>query len=149
MVTCDVARAVLVCVMALVSLKAPPVAALWIMVALLFLVTLLDSPFKSARSATLPDVLSGDRYVLGIAISQTTLQIGMVSGFALGGIVVAATGVRPALLVDAARSPPRRCWCSSGFGSAPSRRIAPPARPASRRWLPACVWCSGTAGSGR
>jgi MFS family permease len=101
MVTCDVARAVLVCVMALVSLKAPPVAALWIMVALLFVVTLLDSPFKSARSATLPDVLSGDRYVLGIAISQTTLQIGMVSGFALGGIVVAATGVRPALLVDA------------------------------------------------
>jgi MFS family permease len=101
MVTCDVARAVLVCLMAGVSLEAPPVAALWIMVTLLFAVTLLDSPFKSARSATLPDVLPGERYVLGIAITQTTLQVGMVSGFALGGLMVAATGVRPALLADA------------------------------------------------
>jgi Major Facilitator Superfamily len=64
-------------------------------------VTLLDSPFKSARSATLPDVLTGERYVLGLAVTQTTLQVGMVSGFALGGLVVAVTGVRPALLADA------------------------------------------------
>lgn len=102
MVTCDVARVVLVCLMALVSLKAPPALALWIMVALLFLVTLLDSPFKSARSATLPDVLPGERYVLGIAVTQTTLQVGMVAGFGLGGLVVAVTGVRTALLIDAA-----------------------------------------------
>src|SRR5215472_9579105 len=66
MVTCDVARMVLVCLMALVSLKVPPPAELWIMVVLLFFVTLLDSPFKSARSATMPDVLQGERYVLGI-----------------------------------------------------------------------------------
>lgn len=102
MVFCDVARVVLVCLMALVSLKAPPVAALWIMVALLFVVTLLDSPFKSARSATLPDVLPGERYVLGLAVTQTTIQVGMASGFALGGVVVAALGVTTALLVDAA-----------------------------------------------
>jgi len=102
MVFCDLARVVLVCLMALVSLKAPPDAALWIMVALLFVVTLLDSPFKSARSATLPDVLPGERYVLGIAVTQTTLQVGMVAGFALGGLMVAVIGVRPALLADAA-----------------------------------------------
>ncbi len=102
MVACDMARVVLVCLMALVSLTAPPALALWIMVALLFLVTLLDSPFKSARSATLPDVLPGERYVLGIAVTQTTLQVGMVAGFALGGLVVAVTGVRIALLIDAA-----------------------------------------------
>ena len=102
MVACDVARMVLVCVMALVSLKAASSAALWGMVALLFVVTLLDSPFKSARSAMLPDVLPGERYVLGIAVTQTTIQVGMASGFALGGLVVAATGVRTALLVDAA-----------------------------------------------
>src|SRR5258707_9891908 len=89
MVACDVARRVLVCLMALVSLKAPPAAALWIMVTLLFFVTLLDSPFKSARSAMMPDVLPGERYVLGTAVTQTTLQVGMVSGFALGGLVVA------------------------------------------------------------
>jgi MFS family permease len=102
MVACDLARMVLVCLMALVSLKASPAVALWIMVALLFVVTLLDSPFKSARSAMLPDVLPGERYVLGIAVTQTTIQVGMASGFALGGLVVAVMGVRTALLADAA-----------------------------------------------
>ena len=102
MVACDLARMALVCLMALVSLKAAPAVALWIMVTLLFVVTLLDSPFKSARSAMMPDVLPGERYVLGVAVTQTTLQVGMVSGFALGGVVVALLGVRTALLVDAA-----------------------------------------------
>jgi len=37
--------------------------------------------------AYLPDVLPGDRYVLGIAVTQTTIQIGMASGFAVGAIV--------------------------------------------------------------
>jgi MFS family permease len=101
MVTCDVARMALVCLMALVSLTASPDAALWIMVALLFVVTLLDSPFKSARSAMMPDILTGERYVLGTAVTQTTLQVGMVSGYALGGLVVALLGVRTALLADA------------------------------------------------
>jgi MFS family permease len=102
MVTCDVARMVLVGAMALVSLKDATAAALWIMVALLFVVTLLDSPFKSARSAMMPDILTGERYVLGVAVTQTTLQVGMVAGFALGGLMVEALGVRVALLADAA-----------------------------------------------
>jgi MFS family permease len=101
MVACDLARMVLVCAMALISLEAAPDVALWIMVGLLFVVTLLDSPFKSARSAMMPDILTGERYVLGTAISQLTLQVGMVAGFALGGFVVAFLGVRAALLVDA------------------------------------------------
>lgn len=101
MVASDLARMVLVCLMALVSLRVASAAALWTMVTLLFVVTLLDSPFKSARSAILPDVLPDDRYVLGIAVTQTTLQAGMVSGFALGGVVVAGLGVRTALLADA------------------------------------------------
>jgi MFS family permease len=102
MVACDLARMVLVCLMALVSLEAAATLGLWLMVALLFVVTLIDSPFKSARSAMMPDVLPGDRYVLGVAVTQTTLQVGMVSGFALGGVVVAVLGVRTALLADAA-----------------------------------------------
>ena len=92
----------LVCLMALVSLTAPPEAGLWILVALLFVVTLLDSPFKSARSAMMPDILTGERYVLGTAVTQTTLQVAMVSGYALGGLLVALLGVRIALLIDAA-----------------------------------------------
>jgi predicted MFS family arabinose efflux permease len=89
---------VLVGLMALVIMVAVASAALWVLVALLFVVTLLDSPFKSARSALVPDILSGERYVLGTAVTQITFQIGMVSGFALGGLVVAGLGVRAALL---------------------------------------------------
>ncbi len=102
MVACDVVRMVLVCLMALVSLKVSPNLSLWIMVALLFVVTLVDSPFKSARAAMLPDILNGEHYVLGTAVSQITLQVGVVSGFAIGGLVVALLGVRGALLIDAA-----------------------------------------------
>jgi MFS family permease len=102
MVGCDVARMVLVGAMALLSLRSADGAVLLVMVTLLFLVTLLDSPFKAARSATLPDVLGGDLYVLGVAVSQTALQTGMVAGFALGGIVVAGLHAGGALGLDAA-----------------------------------------------
>jgi MFS family permease len=102
MVACDVVRMVLVCLMAVLSLRPAAVASLPLMVALLFVVTLLDSPFKAARSATLPDVLPGELYVLGVAVSQTALQTGMVAGFALGGIVVAVVHAGGALFADAA-----------------------------------------------
>jgi hypothetical protein len=101
MVGCDLARMVLVAVMALLSLRDATGAGLLIMVALLFVVTLLDSPFKAARSAVLPDILTGDLYVLGVAVSQTALQAGMVAGFALGGIVVAVLHAGGALSLDA------------------------------------------------
>jgi hypothetical protein len=102
MVTCDVARMVLVSVMALLSLRASSGVILLTMVALLFVVTLIDSPFKAARSAMVPDILSGELYVLGVAVSQTALQTGMVAGFALGGVVVAVLHAGGALTADAA-----------------------------------------------
>jgi MFS family permease len=102
MIVCDLARMALVCLMMLVSLVGQAIVVLWVMIALLFLVTLLDSPFKSARSALVPDILTGEKYVLGTAVTQITFQLGMVSGFALGGLVVAGLGVRAALLADAA-----------------------------------------------
>jgi MFS family permease len=100
MIACDLARMVLVLLMAAVSL-AGSAAALWTMVALLFFVTLLDSPFKSARSALMADILTGERYVLGTTLTQITFQAGTVLGFALGGLVVAALGTRTALVADA------------------------------------------------
>jgi len=96
--------------MALVSLKAPRAAALWIMVVLLFVVTLLDSPF---RSALMPDILSEDAYVIGPAVTQTAIQVGMVSGFALGRTGGRVPGPRVSVLVvdairgDRARRTPR------------------------------------------
>lgn len=101
MIACDVARLVLVMLMVAASLS-DSAAALWAMVALLFLVTLLDSPFKSARSALVADMLTGERYVLGTTVTQLTFQVGMVLGFALGGVTVAALGTRGALGTDAA-----------------------------------------------
>ena len=102
MVACDLARLVLVGAMVAAVRLLAGETALWLMVALLFAVTLLDSPFKSARAALLPDILPGDRYVVGTAVTQLNLQIGLVAGYALGGVLVAVTGTGPVLLIDAA-----------------------------------------------
>jgi predicted MFS family arabinose efflux permease len=96
MIACDVIRGVLVLVMAIPGL---PLAAL---VALLFLVTLTEAPFTSARAAIYPDVLSGDRYVMGTAVTLTTYQFAQVLGFAVGGAVVGFFGTRTSLAIDAA-----------------------------------------------
>lgn len=96
MIVCDLLRAALVAVMALPGV---PIAAL---VCLLFLVTMISAPFTSARAALYPDILTGDRYVVGTAITLTTLQFAQVLGFAVGGAVVGFFGVRTSLLLDAA-----------------------------------------------
>ena len=101
MIVCDLARLVLVMAMVAASL-AGSAAALWAMAGLLFGVTLLDSPFKAARSALVADILTGERYVLGTTVTQLTIQAGMVVGFALGGVTVAVLGTRGALGTDAA-----------------------------------------------
>ena len=96
MIICDVIRAVLVLVMAIPRV---PLAA---MVALLFVVTLSGAPFNSARAAVFPDVLSGDMYVMGTAVTVTTYQFAQVIGFAVGGTLVAFFGTRTSLVIDAA-----------------------------------------------
>jgi predicted MFS family arabinose efflux permease len=71
------------------------------LVSLLFLVTLAEAPFSSARAAIYPDVLSDDRYVMGTAVTLTTYQFAQVLGFAVGGAVVGFFGTRTSLLIDA------------------------------------------------
>jgi predicted MFS family arabinose efflux permease len=95
MIACDIARLALVAAMIVPGL---PVAAL---VVLLFAITLLGPPFTSARAGIYVDVLAGDRYVLGTAITTTTYQAAQVAGFAAGGALVALAGIRTALLADA------------------------------------------------
>jgi MFS family permease len=94
MIVCDLTSAALVAVMALPGM---PVAAL---VCLLFLVTLVSAPFSSARAALYPDILMGDLYVLGTAVTLTTMQVAQVVGYAAGGAVVGFFGVRTALAAD-------------------------------------------------
>ena len=96
MIACDVLRGVLVLIMAAPGVPLP------VIVALLFVVSMLMAPFNSARAAVYPDVLAGDRYVIGTAVTLTTYQLAQVIGFAVGGAVVGFFGARPALLVDAA-----------------------------------------------
>ena len=78
MIVCDLIRVVLVAVMAISGI---PIA---VLVVLLFVVTLIGAPFLSARAALVPDLLTGDLYVLGIAVTLTTLQFAQVLGFAVG-----------------------------------------------------------------
>jgi len=96
MVFCDAVRAVLVAAMVLPGM---PLGAL---VALLFAATMFAPPFDSARASITPDILQGERYVLGTAVIQTTFLGGQVLGAVGGGVAVAFIGVRPALLIDAA-----------------------------------------------
>ncbi|HEX3750087.1 MAG TPA: MFS transporter [Streptosporangiaceae bacterium] len=96
MIACDLIRAALVLVMAIPGV---PIAAL---VVLLCVVTLVGAPFLSARAAVYPEVLPGDQYVLGNAVTITTNQLAQVIGFAVGGTLVGLLGVGPSLIVDAA-----------------------------------------------
>jgi predicted MFS family arabinose efflux permease len=64
-------------------------------------VVLLESPFLSARAALIADILPDDRYVLASAVSNLTVQVAQVFGFAVGGVLVAFVGPTEALLLDA------------------------------------------------
>jgi MFS family permease len=96
MIACDLVRCALVLIMAIPGV---PLAGL---VTLLFLVTLVGAPFTSARAAVYPDVLAGERYVIGTAVTLTTYQFAQVLGFAAGGSAVGFFGTRLSLIIDAA-----------------------------------------------
>jgi MFS family permease len=95
MVWCDVVRAVAVAGMAL------PGVPLWLLFVLLLGASLLMPPFEAARAATLPDVLTGDRYVVASSLGNITNQLCQVAGFVLGGAAVVVLRPRGALLADA------------------------------------------------
>lgn len=96
MLVCDVLRAALVAVMAL------PITPFWALCVLVFLVVLLSAPFSAARAALLPEVLKGDRYVVGSALQNMTNQAVQMLGFAAGGALIATMGPYRALALNAA-----------------------------------------------
>jgi MFS family permease len=67
---------------------------------LFFGTVLLGTPFSSARSALLPEVLPGDKYSLGTVIGSHTTQLSQIAGFLAGGGLVAALGPYRALALD-------------------------------------------------
>ncbi|MFI7698912.1 MFS transporter [Nonomuraea sp. NPDC049480] len=94
-VCCDVARTVLVALMAVPGMPLPLIGTL------VFASHLLDAPARAARIALTPDVLPAAIYPTGVAINAFTGQLMTLVGFAAGGVVVALVGPRPALAIDA------------------------------------------------
>ena len=95
MVVCDLARMVLIAVVAIPGL---PVAA---MLVLLFMATLLNPPTDAARSALMPLILSRDRLVVGLAVSASTGQAAQVVGYLAGATLAVAVNPRLAIAFDA------------------------------------------------
>lgn len=79
-----------------------PVLPLPAVAGLLLVVQLCGAPFAAAQMATLPLVLCGDRFDIGQAARQITVQAAQVLGFAVGGVAVAVIGPHKALAVNAA-----------------------------------------------
>lgn len=97
MIFCDVVRAIIVPCIAIPHM---PLAALLLLVTL---VAFFEPPFTSARAAMIPDIVGeGDHYAQAATLSNTTNNMGVVVGFAVGGGIVAAIGAGPAILLDTA-----------------------------------------------
>ena len=94
-VTLDMARALIVAIMAL------PGMPLALVVGLLVIATAASPLYDASRSAMLPDLLPEEIYPTGLGIFTITTEAAQVLGFAVGGVLVAAVGASPALFLDA------------------------------------------------
>ena len=95
MIVCDLFRVGTVGLMAVPGI---PFAALCV---LLFFTVLTGVPFSSARTALMPDVLPGDKFVLGSAVGNITYQASQILGFVAGAAVVAVLDPYKTLGIDA------------------------------------------------
>src|SRR5947209_3321649 len=96
LVTGDIARALLLATMAV------PAVPLWGVALLLVAAVMIGAPWKAGESALVAEILSGEGYVLGVALRVATVQGAQLVGFAGGGAAVALVGPRAALAADAA-----------------------------------------------
>lgn len=115
LISADVARGVLLALMAIPGTPLP------VLLALLFLVSLCAPPFESARSALMADVLEGDRYAVATSLTNITLQLAQVIGFLAAGVLVAEFGPSAALLVDGLTFAVSALWLARSL----QRRPAP------------------------
>jgi predicted MFS family arabinose efflux permease len=95
MIAGDLIRAVLLGSMSI------PGTPLWLVCTLLVFAVLVGSPFSAAESALLPEILTGETFVVGTGLRTITNQLAQLGGFAFGGIAVAAIGARAGLGIDA------------------------------------------------
>lgn len=95
MVACDLARVVLV---GLMAVRGVP---FWVLCTLLFGTVLLSAPFSSARSALVADILNENQLPIGATIGNITHQSSQIVGFVTGAAVVATIGSYRTLGIDA------------------------------------------------
>jgi hypothetical protein len=94
MVICDLARMVLMALIAWPGLNIPTT------IGLLFLTALLDPPFDSSRSALLAQVLPGDLYIVGITLQNAVIQSALILGY-VSGSLLGSVNPQLALLINA------------------------------------------------
>ena len=95
MIACDVFR------VGTVGLMAVPGMPLTALCVLLFFTVLTGAPFSSARTALLPDILPGDKFVLGSAVGNISYQASQIAGFVAGAAVVGLLDPYRTLGIDA------------------------------------------------
>jgi predicted MFS family arabinose efflux permease len=94
MIVCDVVRMALMTLIAVISMPVPA------LMGLLFLTALLNPPFDAARSALLPKILEGDRYIVGLSLQRSAGQGARIVGY-VAGAGIAGVDARMALLFNA------------------------------------------------
>ena len=97
MIWCDVARIV---GMSAVAVGVGLDVDVTVLLALILICALFSPPFDAARSAILPTVLDGDRYVVAVGLHTATAQPAQVAGYVIGA-ALAAVDPRLALLINA------------------------------------------------
>jgi MFS family permease len=99
MLLCDLLRAAVVALMALLAVDATPV---WVLFVLLLAAEVATVPFVAARTAVLPDILPDPRdYLTGTGLTRVLYQVNQVLGLAGAGLVVHLLSPRWALGLDA------------------------------------------------
>jgi MFS family permease len=123
MIACDVLRAGTVGLMAIPGIPFAPLCTL------LFFTVLTGAPFSSARTALLPDVLPGDKFVLGSAVGNISFQASQILGFVAGAAVVAVLDPYKTLGIDAVTFGLSALIVLAGVKARPAPRREGTARP--------------------
>jgi len=108
----------------------PPLAIL----AVVFAVGVFAPVSSAARTALLPDLLDGDRYVLGRSVLTVSAGAMQVLAFGLGGLLLALTGPYGALWVTAASCLLSAMLVRIGLADRPARRTAATGKAVSETW---------------
>jgi MFS family permease len=96
---CDLLRAGLIALLALVAVEGTPV---WILLGILLVSEFVAAPFTSARTALFGDALPNrDVFSAAVTIGRSVNLTAQVVGFLAGGLVVGWVGARLALGLDA------------------------------------------------